>query len=240
MAYHYLERLMMTLVTLLTLVVLAGGPEQPKHGEQNTELHCFEVVRPQIPIPYRVRKPSVGSDDLFLWREFSKACHFYNHEKKTLSVADMDQWHEAKGAIATVENERTAEPDVKITWGLRTLRLEADGEDPKEIEVRGEVLIRYRIGWTNRRIALISASRGPKNDRTKPITVFVDFFGLPSGERIGSVHKLPFKNSGRLESLCWSADDTHLVIAATDTDRICIVHLPGEKKDEKDANKKHE
>jgi hypothetical protein len=82
-------------------------------------------------------------------------------------------------------------------------------------------------------VAALTRDTHPGKEGGTSESNYLELFTYPGGEPVGSAYELPFKQFAKIEALCWSSGDTHLVVSTTDQDRFCIIELPDVKKREK-------
>ena len=226
----------MNVASLLLLMAIGCGLKDSTGPAPKITMRCFDVPKAHYLTHLRVRKPTEDSRDLLLTRALGEKVYFYDHEKRTVIVVDREQWENATGeiidytaALKTLDGPMVLETNGKLVFWKR-------GTGDRVIATKGKATMRVSVSLNQDLVAALTRDRSAEEQAKPSETNYVELFTYPGGEPVGEAFKLPFTKFGKIEVVVWSANDTHLVVATTDQDKICIIELPDVKR-QKDVKK---
>lgn len=201
-------------------------------------MRCFDVPKTHYVTHLRMRKPSEDSKDLLLaW--VLRMVYFYDHEKGTVTVVDRERWKNATGVITdyTTALKTLSDPLLPVIDGKLIYCFEKTGN--RIVPTKGETCMRVSVSLKQNLVAALTCDTNAEKDPKHSEKNYVELFTYPGGEPVGNAYELPFTEFTKIELLCWSSADTHLVVATSDQDKICIIELPDVKR-QKDVKRRED
>ncbi len=226
---------MMTVTSLLLLMAIGCSPKESTGPAPKIPMRCFDVPKPGYVNDPRLRKPTEASKDLLIDRLLENV-YLYDYEDDALTFVDREQWEKATGvitdytaALKTLHGPNVLERKGKLVYWSRE-------SGSRFIPTKGAAAMRASVSLEQNMDAALTRDRSAEKEGKPSETNYVELFTYPGGKPIGNAFELPFTKFSKIEPVCWSSGDTHLVISTYDGENICIIELP-DVKSQKDVKK---
>lgn len=221
----------MTVTSLLLLMAIGCSPKESTGAAPKIPMRCFDVPKPTVVNDLRVRTPTETSKDLFVDRVLEKV-YLYDYKDDTLSFVDREQWEKATGVITdyTAALKTLKDPLVPVNDGR--LKYCFDRTGCRVVPTKGKTCMRVSVSLKQDLVAALTRDRSAEKEGKPSDTNYLELFTYPGGEPVCEAFKLPFTKFSKIEPVCWSSGDTHLVISTYDGDKICIIELPEVEREE--------
>ncbi len=157
----------------------------------------------------------------------------YDSADGTLEEGGGRDWDMAAGEIIKTFSTGSA-TDARLIVKDGRLRHWGKAIKSRTILTKGETALGVCVDSPGRLTAVFSA-----DGRKRPVLRgwfvsagggyrgqhYVEFFELPSAERIGDAVRIPFTTAEGMESGCWSEDEKYFVLASHRQMRLCVIHV---------------
>ncbi len=225
-----------TLVFLSVLYVwpaiVFGADETP--AKNNDRPTCSSVTF-RVRGDLQLRKVGGNDDGLLITRKPSsgekgieKDVYKYDPNTKKVDAVESRAWEEAQGVVTHFNMwGPPMRPERIIVDNFKLYRWKFSGNRPREqMPTRGKYVLRTKPSTTGKWLAVLTSDGGDGEKPNQKLGQhYVEVFSWPKTKLPGLAFPIPYTEADVIDPLCWSQDDTYLVVAPYRRPGFCVIEV---------------